>query len=42
MNEEITYEIDCQVCEVTSQVVLDLDEETPAFCPMCGSPMEVN
>jgi predicted nucleic acid-binding Zn ribbon protein len=42
VKDEVTYEVECEVCEVESQVVVDLDEEIPAYCPMCGSPVEVN
>ena len=43
MNE---YQIECEVCEVVSTIYIESpdDEDTPAFCPMCGSaltPMEV-
>lgn len=41
MDDEMMYEVDCEVCEVICEVVLDSiqTEEAPAFCPMCGSPV---
>ena len=42
MNEdEITFEIECDVCLVETEVTVILDREVPAYCPMCGSPVEV-
>jgi len=35
------YEISCEICEKNSQVYTEDDDEMPSFCPMCGSPVEV-
>jgi rRNA maturation endonuclease Nob1 len=35
------YEISCEVCEKDSQVYIEDNDEMPSFCPMCGSPVEV-
>ena len=41
-DEEVIYEVDCDVCDVVSRITVVSDDEVPAFCPMCGSPMEAN
>jgi rRNA maturation endonuclease Nob1 len=41
MMDEVSYEIDCAVCEVVSEVVVKDNQEEPAYCPMCGSPVEI-
>ena len=37
--DENIYEIDCDVCEMITEVVVDSyqTQEVPGFCPMCGS-----
>jgi rRNA maturation endonuclease Nob1 len=40
MGDTITYSIECDVCESVCEVVADENEQQPAFCPMCGSPIE--
>jgi rubrerythrin len=40
MDEEV-YEIACDVCETTCEVITPNDFETPAFCPFCSAPVEV-
>ena len=35
------YEIECEVCETEVEVLVgESNNEEPAFCPMCGSPVE--
>jgi rRNA maturation endonuclease Nob1 len=35
------YEIECEVCETEVEVLVgEPNNEEPAFCPMCGSPVE--
>ena len=35
------FEINCEICEKDSQVFIEDNDEMPSFCPMCGSPVEV-
>lgn len=39
--EEIVYELECEICDVTTEVVVKEIDEKPAFCPMCGESVEV-
>lgn len=39
--EETVYDIFCDVCEVSSEVIVDELEQQPEFCPMCGTPVEI-
>lgn len=36
MEEE--YWAECVACDTETQVMVVDNEETPAYCPMCGSP----
>ena len=38
--DPVTYEIECAVCETICEVIADENDQQPAFCPMCGSPIE--
>jgi uncharacterized paraquat-inducible protein A len=38
--DEIEYDIDCPVCQLTTQVIVEDSEEKPAHCPMCGSELD--
>ncbi len=38
MEEE--YWTECAACDTESQVLVVDSEETPLYCPMCGSPMQ--
>jgi rRNA maturation endonuclease Nob1 len=40
MNDEYVFDIVCDVCESTCEVIVD-DKvgAPPEFCPMCGSPV---
>jgi len=35
--DEYQYDITCILCNTEATVFLEDVEETPAFCPMCGS-----
>ena len=35
--EEYGYEIDCEICNNESVVILSNENESPSCCPMCGS-----
>ena len=37
---EQEYWAECQACEVETQVLVVDTDESPQFCPMCGSPLE--
>jgi transcription elongation factor Elf1 len=40
--EEMVYDINCDICESSTEVIVDdLIDEKPAYCPMCGSPIEI-
>ena len=39
--EEQVYDIACDVCETTCEVITQNDFETPAYCPFCGSTVEI-
>jgi rRNA maturation endonuclease Nob1 len=41
MMEQYIYQLECVVCDCISKVVASYDDETPEFCPMCGSEAEV-
>ena len=38
MEEE--YWTECIACDTESQVLVINSEETPQYCPLCGSPMD--
>ena len=35
--QEEVYDIVCDVCETTCEVITENDFETPSYCPFCGS-----
>ena len=37
MEEEYTYELDCEVCGSVITMTVVGEDELPAFCPMCGA-----
>ena len=37
---ENQYEIECPVCDITTNIEVKYDDDRPAFCPMCGSDVE--
>ena len=39
MIDEITYEVECQVCDQESTVIVSELSELPCYCPLCGSPV---
>ena len=39
--EEQVYDIVCDLCESTCEVIVDENTGAiPEFCPMCGTPVE--
>lgn len=34
-----SYELECEVCEHQTEVLVYDSEEEPSFCPMCGTPL---
>ena len=40
MGEEFTYNIDCQMCGVETEVTVITVDERPLHCPMCGMESE--
>lgn len=34
---EETYELECEVCDSITEVVVYDNDEEPQYCPMCGS-----
>jgi len=32
----IFYEIECEICDITTQVHVKYDDDKPQHCPMCG------
>jgi len=37
VGEEFTYAIDCDMCEVETEVTVMHVDVRPQFCPMCGA-----
>ena len=35
--EEYHYEVKCILCNTVTLVVIEDENEQPAFCPMCGN-----
>lgn len=43
MDDCLFFDVDCGVCGIQTTVEISASEsETPCFCPMCGSEVEVN
>lgn len=40
--DEEMFFITCDLCDTECQVIVRAVDETPAFCPMCASPVEVD
>lgn len=36
-NDTYTYDLECELCEVETEVVVKGEDEKPLFCPMCGN-----
>jgi len=34
--EEYTYTLECSSCDVHTRLTVFVEDELPAFCPMCG------
>ena len=35
--DEIEYHITCDLCGTNTVVLVEDEDETPAYCPMCGN-----
>ena len=38
--DNFTYEIECDICEVVTEVTVYEIDEKPVFCAMCGEQVE--
>jgi len=39
--DEREYQIICHVCESDTHVIVDIDDQEPLYCPMCGSEAKI-
>ena len=39
-DDTVTYKLNCEVCDVTTKIVVYEIDEKPSFCPMCGEEVE--
>ena len=40
MGEDIEYTGECVVCNTSMRLIVQEEEETPVYCPLCGSTMD--